>query len=350
MQRSRSSVFSLLTDSDEEDVYIDTDILAENINSTLKSAQFEILPYPVLKDAMSKYNWLSAYIYKNNSNDMINILNTVVSNPLFIDKEPNDEIKHKFESLKLLETDIQNTIKYIVSKNVNYSNRYDLLYRHFQAIPEHFMNRINYSYNFNALFNLYKQLTQLDFINCSNKKVTSIPKGLVKLKTLDCSYNHNLHTLPDDMIGLELLTCNHCNSLDELPSTLINLEYIDCEYSGITQIPSTFDKLCYLKIENTGIVSLPDNILKIFDHNITLETPPKPKKKRKIKIDEESNLTSETFSSDEYDRTIPDDITYALVKTGKLSPRTIYHELNQLKAEMPVHSKSRQHTRFHNNF
>ena len=95
----------------------------------------------------------------------------------------------------------------------------------------------------------------LQFLNCSNNQLTSLPTLPPNLTELHC-YSNQLSSLPTLPPNLEVLACSN-NKLTLLPTLPKNLEELYCSNNQLTSLPNLPEKLKRLYCHCNKLTSLP---------------------------------------------------------------------------------------------
>lgn len=121
---------------------------------------------------------------------------------------------------------------------------------------------------------IFKNFTNLEYLNISSNKLNYIPKeikNLGKLKKLDLSSNP-ITTLPSDLGEIE--TLEHldlfmCTSLEEFPNTVLqlkNLKYLRLRGSSVSSIPNEINQLKNLEtlhLQKSKIEHIPEGVYEL---------------------------------------------------------------------------------------
>jgi Leucine-rich repeat (LRR) protein len=81
----------------------------------------------------------------------------------------------------------------------------------------------------------------LQYLNCRNNRLNSLPSALPNVMFLDCRDNM-LTELPNGMLRLETLKCDN-NVLNKLPNDLLNITELSCSNNQLTMLPLNMEKL-----------------------------------------------------------------------------------------------------------
>ena len=116
--------------------------------------------------------------------------------------------------------------------------------------------------NLENLWCMYNQLSslpplpnKLQVLNCSYNKLTFLPPLNDNLESLNCAYN-KLTFLPPLNSILDSLYCNN-NHLTRLPELNYNLQELDCYTNRLTGLPKLNDKLRLLDCVNNRLTNIP---------------------------------------------------------------------------------------------
>ena len=115
-----------------------------------------------------------------------------------------------YESIKELR--ICTKIKELSNLLINLENL-DISQTYIKYIPKEFIKLkfLNCGACF-ELFNIPKELKNLEILYCNSTKITCIPKELINLRILDC-YNTNISNIPKELINLEEISYNNTKKL-----------------------------------------------------------------------------------------------------------------------------------------
>ena len=120
----------------------------------------------------------------------------------------------------------------------------------------------------NKLTSLPKLNSKLINLDCSNNQITSLPELNTKLLYINCQHNQ-LTSLPELNTELKYLNCHH-NQLTSLPKLNKNLKRLVCSCNLLTTLPKLNNKLEELVCYNNKLTSLPqlnENLLELLCYN-----------------------------------------------------------------------------------
>jgi Leucine-rich repeat (LRR) protein len=122
------------------------------------------------------------------------------------------------------------------------------------------------------------QFTNLQYLNCDDNYLTSLPELPASLIYLSCDRN-NLQTLPVLPANLQYLYCSS-NPLRSLPTLPANLQQLYCVSNKLTSLPTLPANLLHLYCSDnqlTALPELPEHLQNLhFAHNELTSMPNLP--------------------------------------------------------------------------
>jgi hypothetical protein len=100
-------------------------------------------------------------------------------------------------------------------------------------------------------------------LNCSNTKITKIPREFTQLTRLNCS-NTKITEIPKELTQLIELRCG-CTNITEIPKELTQLAHLYCSNTNITEIPREFTQLIELHCWRTNITEIPRELTRLIE-------------------------------------------------------------------------------------